>query len=156
MNTNNGVKWRRFIVPKKLNKLMITYSLTSQITYKLTWMKWRWMIAKCVWDEKTKLGQYRRYQSWDSLTWWNPRTIGLSPLLAVADDSCGMSAIVNKRICIVLYYNVDVVYIDFSRAFDIIVGLFSKLLANPEHYGILVNYWILCVRLYKTENNILP
>jgi len=28
---------------------------------------WRWMIAKCVWDEKTKLGQYRIYQSWDSL-----------------------------------------------------------------------------------------
>jgi len=23
MNTNKGVKWRRFIVPKKLNKLMI-------------------------------------------------------------------------------------------------------------------------------------
>jgi len=30
-------------------------------------MLWRWMIAKCVWDETTKLGQYRRYQSWDSL-----------------------------------------------------------------------------------------
>jgi len=31
-------------------------------------MIWRWMIAKCVWDEKTKLGhgQYRIYQSWDS------------------------------------------------------------------------------------------
>jgi len=26
MNTNNGVKWRRFIVPKKLNKLTTTYS----------------------------------------------------------------------------------------------------------------------------------
>jgi len=25
------------------------------------------MIAKYVWDEKTKLGQYRSYQSWDSL-----------------------------------------------------------------------------------------
>jgi len=25
------------------------------------------MIAKCVWDEKTKLGQYRKYQSWDGL-----------------------------------------------------------------------------------------
>jgi len=30
-------------------------------------MIWRWMIAICVWDEKTKLGQYRRYQSWDSI-----------------------------------------------------------------------------------------
>jgi len=30
-------------------------------------MIWRWMIAKCVWDEKTTLGQYQRYQSWDSL-----------------------------------------------------------------------------------------
>jgi len=30
-------------------------------------MIWRWLIAKCVWEEKTKLGQYRRYQSWDSL-----------------------------------------------------------------------------------------
>jgi len=37
MNTNNGVKWRRFTVPKKLNILMTTYSLklTSQITYKI-------------------------------------------------------------------------------------------------------------------------
>jgi len=26
MNTNNSVKWRRFIVPKKLNNLMNTYS----------------------------------------------------------------------------------------------------------------------------------
>jgi len=33
MNTNKEVEWRRFIVPKKLNKLMTTYSytLTSQI-----------------------------------------------------------------------------------------------------------------------------
>jgi len=26
VNTNNSVKWRRFIVPKKVNKLMTTYS----------------------------------------------------------------------------------------------------------------------------------
>jgi len=32
---------------------MTTYSLTSQITLKLAWIIWRWMIAKCVWDEKT-------------------------------------------------------------------------------------------------------
>jgi len=30
-------------------------------------MIWRWMIAKWLWDEKDKLGQYRRYQFWDSL-----------------------------------------------------------------------------------------
>jgi len=30
MNTNNDVKWRRFIVPKKLNNLMTTYSYYSQ------------------------------------------------------------------------------------------------------------------------------
>jgi len=30
-------------------------------------MIWRWMIAKFVWNEMTKLGQYRRYQSWDIL-----------------------------------------------------------------------------------------
>jgi len=30
-------------------------------------MIWRWMTAKWVGDEKDKLGQYRRYQSWDSL-----------------------------------------------------------------------------------------
>jgi len=35
-------------------------------------MIWRWMIAKCVWDEKDKLGQYRRYQSWDSLGEYRP------------------------------------------------------------------------------------
>jgi len=34
---------------------------------KLAWMKLGWMIAKCVRDETTKLCQYRRYQSWDSL-----------------------------------------------------------------------------------------
>jgi len=28
-------------------------------------MKWVLMIAKCVWDEITKLGQYRIYQYWD-------------------------------------------------------------------------------------------
>jgi len=36
MNTNNGVKWRRFIVPKKLNKLMTTYYLLRSYTYLLT------------------------------------------------------------------------------------------------------------------------
>jgi len=30
-------------------------------------MIWQWMKAKCVWDKKMKLGQYRRYQPWDSL-----------------------------------------------------------------------------------------
>jgi len=29
-------------------------------------MKWRWMVARCVWDDTTKLSQYRRYQSWES------------------------------------------------------------------------------------------
>jgi len=28
VNTNNGVKWRRFIVPKKVEQIMITYSKT--------------------------------------------------------------------------------------------------------------------------------
>jgi len=32
MNTNNGVKWRRFIVPKKLNKLMTMHLFID--TYK--------------------------------------------------------------------------------------------------------------------------
>jgi len=30
-------------------------------------MKWRWMIAENMWDETMKLGQYRIYQSLDSL-----------------------------------------------------------------------------------------
>jgi len=33
VNTNNGVKWRRFIAPKKLNKLMTSYRL--MITYEV-------------------------------------------------------------------------------------------------------------------------
>jgi len=53
--------WRRFIVPKKVEKnndhLFVD---TSQITWKLAWMIWRWIKAKWVWDEKDKLGQYRR------------------------------------------------------------------------------------------------
>jgi len=31
MNTNNGMKWRRFIVPKRLNKLMTTKSNDIEI-----------------------------------------------------------------------------------------------------------------------------
>jgi len=31
-------------------------------------MIWRWIMANCVWDEKTKLGQYLRYQSGDELS----------------------------------------------------------------------------------------
>jgi len=67
--TNNGVKWMRFILPKKVEQ--INYHLFID-TYKSNNIKigvmiWRWMIAKCMWDEKMKLGQYRIYQSWDSL-----------------------------------------------------------------------------------------
>jgi len=68
LNTNNGVNWRRFIVPKKVEQLN-DYSFID--TYKpnkikLAWIKWRWTIAKCVWDEKTKLGQSIGYRLWGS------------------------------------------------------------------------------------------
>jgi len=33
---------------------------------KINMIQWGWMIAKWVWDETPKLGQHRRYQSWDS------------------------------------------------------------------------------------------
>jgi len=64
-----AVKWRRFIVPKKVEQIndhlfIDTYKSNN---LQIGWMIWRWLIAKCVWDEKTKPGQYRRCQSWDSL-----------------------------------------------------------------------------------------
>jgi len=52
---------------KKVEQINDHLFIDVQITKKLAWMIWRWMIAKCVRDKKTKLGQYRRYQSWDSL-----------------------------------------------------------------------------------------
>jgi len=53
MNTNNGVKWRRFIVPNKVEQIndhpfIDTYE-SNQI--EIGENEWRWMIAKCVRDE---------------------------------------------------------------------------------------------------------
>jgi len=36
MNTNNDVKWRRFIVPKKLKKLMTIYEIGMSAQNSLT------------------------------------------------------------------------------------------------------------------------
>jgi len=44
---------------------------TSQIKYKLAWMKWGWMKTKWAWDETTKLGQY-----------WSPDSGDISPEIA--------------------------------------------------------------------------
>jgi len=45
-------------------------------------MIWRWMTRKCVWDEKTTLGQYRRYQSWDSLREYISKEILSNPAVS--------------------------------------------------------------------------
>jgi len=69
MNMKNGAKWRGVIVPKKFEQINEHLFIDSSlITLKLAWIIWRWKRAKCVWDENTKLGQTRRYQSWDSLS----------------------------------------------------------------------------------------
>jgi len=67
VNTNNGVKWRRFILPKKVEQIiMTTYSYT--LVYKSSKIKVSVNdmtvndSEMCV-DEKTKFDQYRRYQS---------------------------------------------------------------------------------------------
>ena len=51
--------------------------------------------------------------------------------------------------------NIDVVYIDFSKAFDSIV--FSKLLAKLEHFGIVGNLlkWISCFIHGRTQRVVL-
>ena len=51
--------------------------------------------------------------------------------------------------------NIDIVYIDFSKAFNSIV--FSKLLAELEHYGIVGNLlkWISCFILGRTQRVVL-
>jgi len=53
VNKNNGVKWRRFIVPKKVEQINdYVFIDTYESNFK-----------KIGVNEKTKLGQYRRYQS---------------------------------------------------------------------------------------------
>jgi len=62
VNTNNGVKWRRFIVPKKVEQINDHLFID---TYKSNNIKkgvnnTTVNDRKCVRDEKTKLGQYLR------------------------------------------------------------------------------------------------
>jgi len=56
VKTNNDVKWRRFIVPKKVEQindyLFIDTCKSNNIKIGVNDMR----------DEKTKLGQYRRWQ----------------------------------------------------------------------------------------------
>jgi len=76
MNTNNDVKWRRFIVPEKVEKIIDHLFID---TYKSSNIKTgvNDMTLKWVWDEKDKLGQYRRYQFWDSLGEYRLRRKGI-------------------------------------------------------------------------------
>jgi len=62
-------------------------------------MIWRWMIAKCVWDEKTKLGQYRRYQSWDSLGEYRLRKKGRVKEMSFNDSIISRPFSVNCMRC---------------------------------------------------------
>jgi len=66
MNTNNDVKWRRFIVPKKVEQindhLFIDTYKSNNIKIGVNDMT----VNDCE-MKKTKLGQYRRYQTTDSI-----------------------------------------------------------------------------------------
>jgi len=69
MNTNKEVKWRRFIVPKKVEQindhLFIDTYKSNNIKIGVNDMTVN--DSESVRNERIKLGQYQRYQSWHSL-----------------------------------------------------------------------------------------